>query len=59
MLAPFTYTQLLWATGLGYLLFGDLPDRWTVTGGLVIVGSGLYVFYRESVLSGGASRLRE
>jgi drug/metabolite transporter (DMT)-like permease len=49
MLAPFTYTQLLWATGLGYLLFGDLPDRWTVTGGLVIVGSGLYVFYRESV----------
>jgi drug/metabolite transporter (DMT)-like permease len=49
MLAPFTYTQLLWATGLGYLLFGDLPDRWTVAGGLVIVGSGLYVFYRESV----------
>jgi drug/metabolite transporter (DMT)-like permease len=49
MLAPFTYTQLLWATGLGYLLFGDLPDRWTVAGGLVIVGSGLYVFYRDSV----------
>jgi drug/metabolite transporter (DMT)-like permease len=50
VLAPFTYTQLLWATGLGYLLFGDLPDGWTVLGGLVIVGSGLYVFYRESVL---------
>jgi drug/metabolite transporter (DMT)-like permease len=49
VLAPFTYTQLLWATGLGYLVFGDLPDGWTVVGGLVIVGSGLYVFYRESV----------
>lgn len=55
VLAPFTFTQLLWATGLGYVLFGDLPDAWTVLGALVIVGSGLYVFYRESVLRGHAA----
>lgn len=50
VLAPFTFTQLLWATALGFLIFGDLPDSWTLLGALVIVGSGLYVFYRESVL---------
>jgi drug/metabolite transporter (DMT)-like permease len=52
MLAPFAFTQLIWATGLGFVLFGDLPDAWTGLGALIIVGSGLYVFYRESVRSG-------
>jgi drug/metabolite transporter (DMT)-like permease len=49
VLAPFSFTQLIWATALGYLIFGDLPDGATLLGALVIVGSGLYVFYRESV----------
>ncbi len=49
VLAPFSFTQLIWATALGYLVFGDLPDRATLVGGAIIVGSGLYVFYRESV----------
>ena len=49
MLAPFSFTQLIWATALGYLIFGDLPDGATLLGALVIVSSGLYVFYRESV----------
>jgi drug/metabolite transporter (DMT)-like permease len=34
----------------GYLVFGDLPDRWMLLGCTVIVGSGLFVFYREAVL---------
>jgi drug/metabolite transporter (DMT)-like permease len=54
VLAPFSFTQLIWATGLGYLVFGDLPDGATLLGGMVIVGSGLYVFYRESVRRGAA-----
>jgi len=54
LLAPFTFTQLLWATLLGYGVFGDLPDGWTLAGALIIVASGLYVFYRESVLRGDA-----
>jgi drug/metabolite transporter (DMT)-like permease len=54
VLAPFSFTQLIWATALGYLVFGDLPDLGTLAGALVIIGSGLYVFYRESVRRGTA-----
>jgi drug/metabolite transporter (DMT)-like permease len=55
VLAPFSFTQLIWATALGYLVFGDLPDLSTLAGALVIIGSGLYVFYRESVRRGAAA----
>ncbi|MEO8626954.1 MAG: DMT family transporter [Betaproteobacteria bacterium] len=42
-LSPFGYTQLLWVTLLGYLVFNLLPDHNAVIGMAVIVGSGLYV----------------
>lgn len=48
VLAPFTYSQLVWALLLGYLAFGEFPDRWSLIGMAVIVGSGIYVIYRES-----------
>jgi drug/metabolite transporter (DMT)-like permease len=51
VLAPFTYTQLVWVTGLGILLFGAIPDRWTVAGATVIVLSGLYIAHRERIRS--------
>ena len=44
---PFIYSGLLWATLLGYTVFGDLPDLWTMVGALLIVSSGIYVLYRE------------
>jgi drug/metabolite transporter (DMT)-like permease len=47
VLAPFIYTQLVWTTALGFLVFGDVPHRWTIVGGLIVVGSGLYLLYRE------------
>jgi drug/metabolite transporter (DMT)-like permease len=47
VLAPFLYSQLVFATIVGFLVFGDLPDAWTGIGALVIISSGLYVFYRE------------
>jgi drug/metabolite transporter (DMT)-like permease len=50
LLAPFVYSQIVWALLLGYLVFGDVPDRWMLVGCAVIVASGLYVFYREAVL---------
>jgi drug/metabolite transporter (DMT)-like permease len=50
LLAPFVYSQIVWALVLGYLVFGDVPDRWMLVGCCVIVASGLYVFYREAVL---------
>ncbi len=48
VLAPFIYTQLLWMLGLGYVLFGDWPDLWTLVGAGVVIASGLYLLYCES-----------
>jgi drug/metabolite transporter (DMT)-like permease len=48
---PFSYTMLVWAVVIGYLVFGDLPDRWTVSGALVVVGAGCYAAWREHVRS--------
>lgn len=48
LVAPFKYSSLLWATLLGYLFFGELPDLWTLAGAFIIVLSGLYVFRREA-----------
>ena len=47
LLAPIGYIALIFATLWGFLLFGDLPDQWTVIGALVIVASGVYVWLRE------------
>ncbi len=49
VLAPFSYTQLLWVSILGFLVFGEVPDVFTVTGAIFIVGSGLYIAHRERV----------
>jgi len=49
VLAPFSYTQLLWVTVLGFVIFGELPDIWTITGAVFIVASGLYTAHRERV----------
>lgn len=47
-IAPFGYTGLIWAGLWGWLIWGNLPDLWTVTGALIIVGAGLYVWMREA-----------
>jgi drug/metabolite transporter (DMT)-like permease len=49
VLAPFSYMQLLWVSVLGFMVFGELPDVWTVTGAAFIVASGLYTAHRERV----------
>ena len=48
-IAPFRYTALLWAIGLGYLVFGDVPDAAMNVGSRIIIASGLYTLYRERV----------
>ncbi len=48
LLAPFNYSKLLWATLLGYLVFGDLPSLNTLAGCALIVAGGLYVIWREA-----------
>jgi drug/metabolite transporter (DMT)-like permease len=47
VVAPFRYTSLLFAIILGWLLFGTLPDGWTMLGGLIVVVSGVYMLLRE------------
>jgi len=49
VLAPFSYTQLLWVSLLGFFVFGEIPDAWTVVGACFIVASGLYTAHRERV----------
>jgi drug/metabolite transporter (DMT)-like permease len=41
LLTPFTYVQMLWATLFGYVVFGQLPDRWSAVGMAIILGSGV------------------
>lgn len=52
LLAPFSYTQLLWAIAAGWLVFGTLPDHWTLTGAAIIVASGVYTAHRERMRAG-------
>jgi len=46
-IAPFTYTQLVWSTLAGWLVFGTFPDAWTLAGIVVIAGSGVVLTWYE------------
>lgn len=47
ILAPVVYIQLLLASVAGILVFATWPTGWTLLGGLIIIGSGLYIWQRE------------
>jgi drug/metabolite transporter (DMT)-like permease len=49
ILSPFSYSQMLWATLIGYFVFGQLPDALTWTGAAIIIASGVYTLHRERV----------
>ena len=49
VITPFSYTELFWASLVGFALFGDVPDLWTWVGAAIITASGLYVLHRERV----------
>ena len=44
---PYSYTLLVFVTILGIIVFGDIPDHWTLAGAAVIVASGLYTWHHE------------
>ena len=48
VVAPFSYSSLLWATLFGWLFFAEWPASSTWFGAALIIGSGLYIFHRES-----------
>jgi drug/metabolite transporter (DMT)-like permease len=47
VVAPFNYTSIIWATLLGFLVFGDIPATTTLSGAGIIVGAGLFIMMRE------------
>ena len=47
ILAPFEYAALIGGAIAGYLIWGEVPDRWVLLGAAIIITSGLYVVYRE------------
>lgn len=49
VLAPYGYAQIILMVLLGYIVFGDVPDRWTIAGSLIVIASGLYLLHRERV----------
>lgn len=49
VLAPISYSQLIWSVLLGYLVFANIPDAFTLLGAAVIIGSGIYAAHRERV----------
>jgi drug/metabolite transporter (DMT)-like permease len=53
VLSPFIYTEIPLMIALGFLVFGDLPNRYTLIGASIVVASGLYILHRERKLKGG------
>ena len=48
-IAPFEYTLIFWSILFGWLAFGDVSNLRTFVGMFIIIGSGLYVFFRENI----------
>ena len=49
VVSPYEYTFLIWMVLWGYLIWGDIPSVIEATGMLLIVGAGVYMFYREQI----------
>jgi drug/metabolite transporter (DMT)-like permease len=49
-IAPFEYTSMLLAIAIGFFIFGDIPTVHMLIGGLIVVGAGLFIIWREHML---------
>jgi drug/metabolite transporter (DMT)-like permease len=47
VLQPFGYTLMVWAALLGWLVFGQFPDLWTIAGAAIVTAGGLYGWLAE------------
>ncbi|MBS4084503.1 MAG: DMT family transporter [Rhizobiales bacterium] len=57
VVAPFSYTAMIWATVLGYFMFRELPDAIVLAGAAIVGAAGLFVIFRERAL--GIDRQKE
>jgi drug/metabolite transporter (DMT)-like permease len=46
---PFNYLSLVWATILGFAVWGDVPTSGLLVGSAIVVASGLYILWRETL----------
>lgn len=46
--SPFDYSRLIYSGLLGFLIFSEIPDVWTVLGAMIIVASSIYIARREA-----------
>lgn len=51
VVVPYQYTMIVWAGALGWLVFGDVPDKSTLTGAAIIIAAGLYILWREQIVA--------
>ena len=51
VISPYEYSLLIWMVLLGYLVWGDVPSFNIAIGMVLIVGAGIYMFYRERIKS--------
>ena len=51
VVVPYQYTMIVWAVALGFLVFGDVPDAFTLAGAAIIVAAGLYILWREQIVA--------
>lgn len=51
VVVPYQYTMIVWAIALGWLVFGDVPDAFTLGGAAIIVAAGLYILWREQIVT--------
>lgn len=47
---PYDFVRLIWASGIGFVVFGEIPEIWTWAGGGLIFASTTYIAFREARL---------
>ena len=50
VVVPYQYSMIVWAVMFGYFVFGDVPQPATIVGAAIIIGAGIYIFWREQKL---------
>jgi drug/metabolite transporter (DMT)-like permease len=50
LVAPFQYSQMVWAILIGFVVWGDVPEAAKLVGAAVVAASGLFILYRETAL---------
>ncbi len=56
VVVPYQYTLIVWAIVFGYVFFGDVPNLLTLIGAAIIVGAGLFIYFRERTVRGEMSK---